>query len=192
VISVGIVDRDELSLLGLRYLLESQTDFVVAFASNGLEDLQDVPFDCLVLDLELLGKLTEWGRAHGGAAPLRVIGLAADRPLADQYRRMRPDLAEIHLRDDAARELVRAVRRVTAYASAPAGAVVRTGIACLSPRELEVLRHIAVGFTHYQVARRVGISRHTVDTYVKRIKAKLGVSSKVQLVRAAITAGAGA
>ncbi|MDQ2875635.1 MAG: LuxR C-terminal-related transcriptional regulator, partial [Actinomycetota bacterium] len=129
--------------------------------------------------------------APGAAAPPQVIGLAADRPLADQFRRMRPDLAEVQLRDDAARELVGAVRHVTAHGSAPpAGAVVRTGIACLSPREQEVLRHIAAGFTHDQAARRIGISRHTVDTYVKRMKSKLGVSSKVQLVRAAIV-GAG-
>jgi two-component system invasion response regulator UvrY len=186
VISVGIVDRDELPLFGLRYLLESQPDFVVAFASNSLVDLPDAPLDCLVLDLALIDELAERGRARD-AAPLKVIGLAADGPLADRFRLTRPDLAEVQLRDDAARELVGAVRRVTADSSMPSsGAVLRTGVGCLSPREAEVLRYIADGFTHDQAAHRIGISRHTVDTYVKRMKSKLGVSSKVQLVRAAI------
>ena len=190
-ISVGIVDRDELPLFGLRYVLESQADFVVAFASNGLVGLRDAPLDCLVLDLELIDELAELGRARGAAAPLRVIGLAADRPLADRFRHTRPDLAEVQLREDAARELVGAVRRVTTLRRMPsAGADLRTGVACLSPREAEVLRYIADGFTHDQAAHRIGISRHTVDTYVKRMKSKLGVSSKVQLVRAAI-AGVG-
>lgn len=56
----------------------------------------------------------------------------------------------------------------------------------LSKRETEVLRHISNGLTHDQVARRLGISRHTVDTYVKRIRTKLGVGNKAELTRAAV------
>ncbi|HEX5118010.1 MAG TPA: helix-turn-helix transcriptional regulator [Pseudonocardiaceae bacterium] len=52
-----------------------------------------------------------------------------------------------------------------------------------------MLRHIAAGLTHGQVANRIGISHHTVDTYVKRIRVKLGVGNKAQLVRAALTMG---
>ncbi len=59
----------------------------------------------------------------------------------------------------------------------------------LSGRESEVLRYISWGFTHLQTARRLGISPHTVDTYVKRIRAKLKVGNKAQLVRAAVLCG---
>jgi DNA-binding NarL/FixJ family response regulator len=58
----------------------------------------------------------------------------------------------------------------------------------LSEREDQVLRHIAHGFTHGQVATRLGISPHTVDTYVKRIRSKLGVGNKAELTRAALLA----
>lgn len=56
----------------------------------------------------------------------------------------------------------------------------------LSPRELQVLRQVSRGLTHTQIANRLGISRHTVDTYVKRIRSKLGLGNKAELTRAAI------
>jgi DNA-binding CsgD family transcriptional regulator len=56
----------------------------------------------------------------------------------------------------------------------------------LSPREEQVLAQIAHGLTHSQIARKLGISRHTVDTYVKRIRAKIDAGNKAELTRAAI------
>ncbi len=56
----------------------------------------------------------------------------------------------------------------------------------LSDREEQVLRLIASGLTHGQIATRLGISPHTVDTYVKRIRSKLGVGNKAELTRAAL------
>jgi DNA-binding CsgD family transcriptional regulator len=56
----------------------------------------------------------------------------------------------------------------------------------LSEREEQVLRQISRGLTHRQVAIHLGISRHTVDTYVKRIRSKLGVGNKAELTRAAM------
>ena len=58
----------------------------------------------------------------------------------------------------------------------------------LSEREDQVLRQIAHGLTHGQIATRLGISPHTVDTYVKRIRAKLGVGNKAELTRVALAA----
>ncbi|SFO59027.1 DNA-binding response regulator, NarL/FixJ family, contains REC and HTH domains [Actinomadura madurae] len=58
----------------------------------------------------------------------------------------------------------------------------------LSSREHQVLKLIARGFTHNQVATRLGISRHTVDTYVKRIRSKWALGNKADLTRAAMLA----
>jgi len=57
----------------------------------------------------------------------------------------------------------------------------------LSPRERQVLTWIAQGRTHYQVARILGISAHTVDTYVKRAKSKLRLGNKADLTRAVLS-----
>ncbi|MEV0699390.1 response regulator transcription factor [Saccharopolyspora sp. NPDC050389] len=59
----------------------------------------------------------------------------------------------------------------------------------LTRREQEVLRWIADGYTHSQAARRMGLSGATVDTYVKRIRAKLEVRNKAELTRKAIELG---
>lgn len=56
----------------------------------------------------------------------------------------------------------------------------------LSRRENEVLQMIANGYTHSQIGRRLGISEHTVNTYVKRIRAKMCLGNKAELARAAV------
>jgi len=59
----------------------------------------------------------------------------------------------------------------------------------LAPREIETLRWIASGFTHAQIATRMGLSQATVNTYAKRIRAKLNVNNKADLTRMAIELG---
>lgn len=59
----------------------------------------------------------------------------------------------------------------------------------LAPREVETLRWIARGLTHAQIAKRMGLSQATVNTYAKRIRSKLKVSNKAELTRIAIQLG---
>ena len=47
----------------------------------------------------------------------------------------------------------------------------------LSPREIDVLRLMARGFTYAGVAERLGLSPHTVASHVKKLYRKLGVHS---------------
>lgn len=68
----------------------------------------------------------------------------------------------------------------------PPPARAQSMVQSLSPRENEVLRQVASGLTHAQVATRLGISRHTVDTYVKRIRSKMDLGNKAELTRAAM------
>ncbi|MDX3098850.1 helix-turn-helix transcriptional regulator [Streptomyces sp. ME19-03-3] len=64
-----------------------------------------------------------------------------------------------------------------------------TGLPALAPRERETLRHIAAGRTYLQTARHMGPSKHTVDAYLRRIRAKLGIYSTAELTRTAIALG---
>ncbi|GAA2373664.1 response regulator transcription factor [Dactylosporangium salmoneum] len=59
----------------------------------------------------------------------------------------------------------------------------------LAPREVETLRWIAQGFTQAQIARRMGLSQATINTYAKRIRTKLGATNKAELTRLAIQLG---
>jgi DNA-binding CsgD family transcriptional regulator len=77
-------------------------------------------------------------------------------------------------------------------AARPTGGPVRpaaTGSAAerLSERERETLAWIAAGYTHQQTARRMSVSKSTVDTYIARVRGKLGVGNKAELALAAVT-----
>ncbi|MFO7539036.1 MAG: LuxR C-terminal-related transcriptional regulator [Chloroflexota bacterium] len=52
----------------------------------------------------------------------------------------------------------------------------------LSPRELEVLHHLAAGLTNRQIAAEMVISLNTVKSHTRRLYDKLGVSSRTQAV----------
>ncbi|MBK3579154.1 helix-turn-helix transcriptional regulator [Streptomyces sp. MBT65] len=58
----------------------------------------------------------------------------------------------------------------------------------LSDRELEVLGHLAEGHTYTAIARRMNLSPHTVDTYLRRIRGKAGVSNRAHLMLLALQA----
>ncbi|MFD7440830.1 response regulator transcription factor [Streptomyces sp. NPDC059909] len=64
-----------------------------------------------------------------------------------------------------------------------------TAAPALAPREQETLRHIAAGRTYLQTARHMGLSKHTVDAYLRRIRAKLNINSTAELTRLAISLG---
>ncbi|GAB2556185.1 response regulator [Spirosoma areae] len=59
----------------------------------------------------------------------------------------------------------------------------------LSPREVEIIRHIKAGLSSPQIAEKVNLSHHTIDTHRKNIHAKLGISTVADLVRFAVEQG---
>ncbi|MFD8565499.1 AAA family ATPase [Streptomyces sp. NPDC059639] len=61
-----------------------------------------------------------------------------------------------------------------------------TGWASLSQGELHVARLVAGGATNREVAEQLFVSPHTVNTYVRRSFKKLGITSRVELVRMAM------
>lgn len=50
----------------------------------------------------------------------------------------------------------------------------------LTPRETEVLRFVAKGFTQQEIATQLGLSRHTVGDHVKSLYRKLDISSRAE------------
>jgi DNA-binding NarL/FixJ family response regulator len=56
----------------------------------------------------------------------------------------------------------------------------------ISDRELEVIRFIAEGYTNVEIAERLFLSQHTVNTHRKNIMAKLGVNNTAAIVMYAV------
>lgn len=68
-----------------------------------------------------------------------------------------------------------------------------TGWAALTATEARVATLAAEGLTNAQVGEQLFISRHTVDSHLRHIYAKLGVSTRAELAtRVARQDGAGA
>ena len=62
-------------------------------------------------------------------------------------------------------------------------------IAQLTSRELEVMRRVAGGFTNVQIAKELRLGVKSVETYRSRVMEKLGLASRVALVRLALDCG---
>jgi len=81
------------------------------------------------------------------------------------------------------------VARVKAISALPAPTEPEGEFIHLSRRETEVLKEIGAGHRNGEIARKLGLSEHTVSDYVKAIYQKLSVSSRAEATREAIKRG---
>jgi len=70
--------------------------------------------------------------------------------------------------------------------SAPAAGAPDAELDQLTPREREVLRHIARGYLYKEIAQRLGISVKTVEAHVSAVLRKLQLSTRHELSRWAV------
>jgi predicted ATPase/DNA-binding CsgD family transcriptional regulator len=115
------------------------------------------------------------GKRLGGTAAIeglhqRAEGTARDGLGGKRYERL--------FRDGAGREL----GEIVGLATGDADRLPPVSRGQLTGREREVAALVGESLTSAQIARRLVISRRTVDTHIASIYAKLGVSSRVQLV----------
>ena len=82
----------------------------------------------------------------------------------------------LHLNESSAKTLLSMLLVERQQAALPPATAV------LSPRELEVLRWYARGFSLREIGEQLGLSVKTVDTYKTRIMEKLGFQKKSELI----------
>jgi two-component system nitrate/nitrite response regulator NarL len=75
---------------------------------------------------------------------------------------------------------LRARRDPPSAAAAAAAAPDDDPLAALSPREREIVRHIARGLSNKEIGRELEIAETTVKIHVQHILRKLGITSRVQ------------
>jgi DNA-binding NarL/FixJ family response regulator len=86
------------------------------------------------------------------------------------------------------REVVQLLRLAARQRAADLAA--EQALARLTPREFEVLRQLACGYTDRDIADHLTISRETVRTHMVNILHKLGVESRLQALVFAVRHGA--
>ncbi|NJQ00269.1 response regulator transcription factor [Streptomyces zingiberis] len=192
-LGVGIVHANPLTLWALRELLGTQPDMDVLLARSSLRQVCTTGLNVLILDPNAGSVTSAAGTGVRMSPRLRVLMMTSTEPGAGPPAPAAPGMTG-HLSDRAnPRVIVAAVRAAGAHHRyTPHSCDVTAGgllpereLAPLSVRERQVLTGIAKGLTHDQVAYRLRISRHTVDTYVKRVRRKLGLGNKAELARAA-------
>jgi DNA-binding NarL/FixJ family response regulator len=194
---------------GLKRLIDGEGDMrVIGEAADGGEAIEksvQLCPDVAVIDVSM-------GTINGAQATRRIRALCpATRVLAltvhedTSYLRELLDAgaAGYVLKRAAADELIRAIRAVASggvyvdpriagklvntFATTKSAAA--TNMADLSERENAVLRLIAQGYTNKEIASQLGLSVKTVETYKARSMEKLGLRSRVDIVRAASERG---
>lgn len=194
-----IADDHRVVRKGLRILLEMQPAFeVVAEASSGPEAVvltEQVRPDLVILDLAMPG-----GSGLEIVATLakmaRVLVLTMHDDMAYVRQVMAAGGSGYVLKEAADVELLAAIAAVAAgqtyiYPTLAAGllqprAVTRNASVPLSPREVEVLRLFALGYTNQEIADQLTVGARSVETYKERLCEKLGLHTRYELVRYAI------
>ncbi|MEU7568264.1 helix-turn-helix transcriptional regulator [Streptomyces fradiae] len=96
---------------------------------------------------------------------------------------LRPDTRVPVQADPHVRALTRADNAQAAQAQAPARPAVPAGLAVLNGQEHRIVQMVAEGLTNKQIARRLEISPHTVNYHLKKLFRKVGVNSRIALLR---------
>ncbi len=117
--------------------------------------------------------------ADAGAPTLRLAGRGDDTGSA-----LPTGLSAVQL--DAALRAVAAGLRVSLPGDAPADDAARPA---LTPRELDVLTCLGEGLSNKAVARRLGISAHTVKFHLEAVFIKLGATSRAEAVAKGLRGG---
>ena len=205
-IRVVLVDDHAVVRHGLRNYLESFADLeVVGEAANGealLERLESWLPDVVVMDLLMPGGMNgiEATQEVRKLSPhTQVVVLTAYTDEARVVASLRAG-AIGYVRKDADMEVVLAAVRAAARGQsmldpAVAGSVLQELLRSdasardLTPRELEVLRHLAHGRSNREIAAELVISEETVKTHIGNILAKLQMAHRTQAVIYALKQG---
>src|SRR5215467_784073 len=110
-----------------------------------------------------------------------LVKSAADRELVDAVRAIAH--GDVYVRPAAARVLAKNLTKKDSAASD------RERFEQLTPRERDVLRFVAQGFSAPEIGEKLLISPKTVDTYKQRIQEKLGLGHRSDYVQLALRLG---
>ncbi|MEO8848982.1 MAG: response regulator [Casimicrobiaceae bacterium] len=213
---VLLIDDHALVRKGIEELLRSRGVQVVASASSGEEGIRkagELTADIILLDIKMprmtgIETLTKI-RAAGISTP--VVMLTMSREDADLSAALRGGAQGFLLKDIEPEELVPALEAVLAGANVVAREMVGTLarhvggeesqeraalrpaalFSELTPRELEILEHVADGSSNKMIARHLDIAEGTVKLHVKAILRKLNMRSRVEAAVAAVEHGLG-
>ncbi|MBI1880599.1 MAG: response regulator transcription factor [Chloroflexi bacterium] len=216
--SIMLVDDHPLFRQGLRRVLEAEEDLEVimevADGEEGLRLAKQLLPNVVIMDINLphMNGLQATRELKQAAPEVAVIMLTAYHDDEQIFHAVRAGAAAYFPKDITPRRLVEAIRQVSkgnyvvddevlnkpevatwllqqfdkvAYVDGMPNEM----FAPLSPREMEILQHIARGQSNKEVAYALGISRQTVKNHMTSILRKLAVNDRTQAALYAVRRG---
>lgn len=205
-IRVFIADDQILVRQGLRALLEVEPEIEIAGeAGDGIEAIERIPAaapDVVLLDVRMPRK--------SGIDVLRALGEAEQLPptlILTTFEDVEAVLEGIRagargflLKDVSFEQLVGAIRAIAVGATVFQPALTHrlmsrvrqtpwTLADPLTPRELEVVRLIAGGYSNSEIAHALGAAEGTIKNHVSNLLLKLGARDRTRAVLKALEAG---
>ncbi len=210
-IKLVLADDHAVVRSGLRMLLQAQPDMeIVGEADSGsqaLAQVQKLHPDIILMDIQMPGmngiEATRQIKEVCGETAVLALTMHED----DQYffemlqagasgylpKRAAPDELVHAIRTVSRGEVFLypslATRLVQSYLGGEAGSESEALVSDLTPREQEVLVHIAEGLTNPEIADKLVISVKTVDRHRENIMRKLNLHSRIDLVKYALKQG---
>jgi DNA-binding NarL/FixJ family response regulator len=210
-IRVLLCDDHALVRSGFRMILETREDIeVVGEAEDGAQALELARRrrpDVILMDVRMprLDGVEATRRLVEEGSEARILILTTFDLDEYVYEALRAGASGFLLKDLQAAQLVEAIRVVARgeallaptvtrrliehYVRRPAPADHGERFAELTPRELDILRHVARGLSNGEIAGLLFLSEATVKTHVTRILSKLGLRGRVQAVVLAYESG---
>jgi DNA-binding NarL/FixJ family response regulator len=213
-IRVMVVDDHAVVREGIRHVLADATQFAVVAeagsAADAIARVVDARPDVIILDVSMPG-----GSGLGAVAELRERAPAARVLMLSVHDDTEYVIESVHagadgyLRKDSTpaelRSAITAVHEGRRYYSPQVAGALAAALRSdggkpdttrapratdvLSPRELEILTHIADGLTSREIGTTLGISVRTVEAHRNSLMRKLGVRTIAGLTRLAIEQG---
>ena len=217
-IAVFIIDRQVLYRQGVRQALSSDNNLrIVGDSAPGAESLALVEAftpDVVLLDVDLpLLRGLDLGRQITTRCPgVAVIALTACADDDQFFQAIRSGVVAYLSKDITAEELSTVIKRISdgerpindALLERPKvaeqvlqqfqglslmGKAMETLATPLSPRETEILKHVAEGYSNKQIAHTLGISEQTIKNHITTILGKLDANDRTHAVVLALRQG---
>jgi two-component system response regulator NreC len=206
-IRILIADDHGVLRAGLRSLLALEEDFrVVGEAANGEEVLVLSGYlrpDVVLMDISMgeMDGIEATGRLAEQLPTARVLLLTVHQDPALLHEAIAAGAAGYISKRAVESELINAIRAVAdgnlyvhpsmtrALLKDQTPEPANAPLIRLTPREKEVLKRVAEGYTNRQIADLLHLSPRTVETHRANLKAKLHLKSRVELMRYATELG---